>query len=152
EAVACGSLLVTNDLRDNGQDELFRDGVHLATYRDADELLDKVSFYLRREEVRERIAAAGRAEALARHTYRHRMEPLLGATANPSPRPLPEAERGSRQTTPPFPSREGGSGGLGCAPDPRDPSYFEHARPELLALVPPDARKVLDIGCGAGKL
>ncbi len=35
EAVACGSLLLTNDLRDNGQDQLFRDGIHLATYRDA---------------------------------------------------------------------------------------------------------------------
>src|SRR5262249_10198019 len=29
--------------------------------------------------VREAIAAAGRAEALERHTYRHRMERLLGA-------------------------------------------------------------------------
>ena len=78
EAVACGSLLMTNDLADNGQAELFRDGVHLATYRDADELLDKVRFYLAREESRERIAAAGRAEALAKHTYRHRMEAAAG--------------------------------------------------------------------------
>ena len=58
EALACGSLLVTNDLSDNGQDGLFRDGVHLATYRDADELLDKVAFYLKRDELRERIAAS----------------------------------------------------------------------------------------------
>src|SRR5207302_6229502 len=28
EAPACGSLLVTNDLAENGQDELFRDRVH----------------------------------------------------------------------------------------------------------------------------
>ena len=33
-ASACGSLLLTNDLGDNGQAELFRDGVHLATYRE----------------------------------------------------------------------------------------------------------------------
>jgi spore maturation protein CgeB len=77
EAVACGSLLMTNDLRDNGQEELFRDGVHLATYREAEELIEKVEYYLAREAVRERIAAAGRAEVLARHTYRHRMERLL---------------------------------------------------------------------------
>src|SRR5580704_6225770 len=74
ESLACGSLLVTNDLSDNGQDGLFRDGVHLASYRDGDELVDKVAFYLARDEARERIAAAGRAEVLAKDTYRHRME------------------------------------------------------------------------------
>jgi spore maturation protein CgeB len=80
EAVACGSLLLTNDLADNGQAELFRDGVHLATYRDAEELFDKAAYYLEHEATRERIAAAGRAEAVARHTYRHRMERLLRET------------------------------------------------------------------------
>ena len=59
EAVACGSLLLTNDLAENGQAELFRDGVHLATYRDGDELLDKAAYYLKHEALRERIAAAG---------------------------------------------------------------------------------------------
>ncbi len=77
EAVACGSMLLTNDLADNGQGEHFRDGVHLATYRDAEELLDKLAFYLGRDEARERVAAAGRAEAIEKHTYRHRMERLL---------------------------------------------------------------------------
>ena len=79
EALGCGSLLVTNDLSDNGQAELFRDGVHLAAYRDAEELVDKIAYYLGHEEVRERIAARGRQEALARHTYGHRMETILRA-------------------------------------------------------------------------
>jgi SAM-dependent methyltransferase len=30
--------------------------------------------------------------------------------------------------------------------------YFEHVRPELLALVPEDARTVVDVGCGTGAL
>ncbi len=34
----------------------------------------------------------------------------------------------------------------------QDSIYFSHARPELLALVPESARRVLDIGCGAGRL
>ncbi len=46
EAVACGSMLMTNDLGENGLGELFRDGVHLATYRGGDDLLDKLAFYL----------------------------------------------------------------------------------------------------------
>jgi GT2 family glycosyltransferase/tetratricopeptide (TPR) repeat protein/2-polyprenyl-3-methyl-5-hydroxy-6-metoxy-1,4-benzoquinol methylase len=77
EAVACGSLLLTNDLSENGQAALFEDGVHLATYREAEDLLDKLQFYLERDSVREKIAAAGRAEALAKHTYTHRMQRLL---------------------------------------------------------------------------
>jgi GT2 family glycosyltransferase/tetratricopeptide (TPR) repeat protein len=81
EALACGSMLVTNDLSDNGQAELFLDGVHLAVYREAEELVDKITFYLGREALREQIAERGRAEALARHTYRHRMEAILGGAA-----------------------------------------------------------------------
>jgi glycosyltransferase involved in cell wall biosynthesis len=77
EALGCGSMLITNDLRDNGQDELFRDGLHLATYREAEELLDKIAYYLSHDEIRERIAAAGRHDALTHHTYRLRMMWLL---------------------------------------------------------------------------
>ena len=32
ETLASGSLLLTNDIADNGQADLFRDSVHLATY------------------------------------------------------------------------------------------------------------------------
>jgi spore maturation protein CgeB len=46
--------------------------VHLATYRDTDDLLDKIAFYLKRDELRDKIAAAGMAEAISKHTYRHR--------------------------------------------------------------------------------
>lgn len=133
EALACGSLLVTNDLADNGQEELFRDGAHLATYRDPDELLDKVAFYLAREPARERVAAAGREEALAKHTYARRMERLLRA-----------AEAGLSKSTASVPAS--------FAADHRDGSYFGHARPELLELIPRSARTVLDVGCGAGRL
>jgi 2-polyprenyl-3-methyl-5-hydroxy-6-metoxy-1,4-benzoquinol methylase len=33
-----------------------------------------------------------------------------------------------------------------------DPFYFGHARPEVLELIPRSARRILDIGCGAGRL
>lgn len=32
------------------------------------------------------------------------------------------------------------------------PAYFQNARPEVAALVPPTARRILDVGCGAGAL
>ncbi len=131
EAVSCGSLLLTNDLKDNGQAELFRDGVHPATYRDADELLDKAAYYLKQEAVRERVAAAGRAEAVAKHTYRHRMQAMLEQIAHGTPR------RSGQQP----PSTNGSLPDLG---------YYEFVRQELLALIPNSARRVLDVGCGAG--
>jgi O-antigen biosynthesis protein len=147
EALACGSMLLTNDLGDNGQAELFQDGVHLATYREAEDLLDKLAFYLEREDVRERIAAAGRTEVIEKHTYRHRME-----------RVLREVEESLGQVTVGWvkPTDRGAEVPVGCAslhpPYHNDPFYFGHARPEVLELVPITARRVLDIGCGAGRL
>lgn len=79
ETLGCGSLLVTNELRENGQDELFRADEHLVKYRSFEELLDKIRFYLGHETVSERIARAGHEEAANRHTYLHRMEKLLAA-------------------------------------------------------------------------
>jgi len=134
EAVACGSLLLTNELVDNGQAELFRDGVHLATYDVPEELLEKAAYYLEHEALRERIAAAGRAEAVAKHTYRHRMQTVLERVGRGAPRP-----RGRRA--------DPVNGHTAAVP-----GYYECARPELLALVPDSAKRVLDVGCGAGRL
>lgn len=135
EATACGTMLLTNNLPDNGQDELFRPGVHLETYRDADELLDKALYYLKHEETRERIAAAGMSEAQTRHTYGHRMESLLASVGNTL------AHRTFAPATQLSPKKVS-----------LDPSYFAHARLELLELIPNTAKRVLDVGCGAGRL
>lgn len=77
EALASGSLLITNELAGAGQDELFQDGVELITYRNDDELLEKFAISLKDSAACCRIGEAGRAAVLARHTYRHRMEQLL---------------------------------------------------------------------------
>jgi 2-polyprenyl-3-methyl-5-hydroxy-6-metoxy-1,4-benzoquinol methylase len=161
EGVACGSLLLTNDLAENGQAELFRDGVHLATYREADELLDKAAYYLRQETIRERIAAAGRAEAVERHTYRHRMETVLewvargfGACATSGSKARPTF--GSSGASASCADRRLTTSGSKARPTrmkpPTDPNYYEFARPEILALVPTSAKQVIDVGCGAGRL
>ena len=218
EAVACGSLLMTNNLTDNGLSELFKDGVHLATYREPEDLLDKLAFYLERESIREKIAAAGRAEAIAKHTYSYRMEKVLEsaeaafsrsavpvgwvktsathrdpanaigvdrvssalpghedfapATRHRTPgvdresAALPGHEDFAPATRHRTPGVDRVSAALpghedfapatrhrapGNEGDP-DPFYFGYPRPEVVALVPQTARRVLDIGCGAGRL
>ncbi len=122
EAVACGSLLLTNDLAWNGQAELFRDGVHLATYQDGDDLIDKAAYYLKHEALRERIAAAGAAEAIEKHTYKQRMQSLLEQVSQGTKRtiikPAPQATADVAPVS----------------------GYYEFARPELVALVPRSAR------------
>ncbi|WP_020471398.1 glycosyltransferase [Zavarzinella formosa] len=133
EGLACGSLLVTNDLPESGQSELFRDGFHLATYGDRDELLDKLAYYLSRPAVRSRIEDAGRQIVLEFHTYRKRMEKILNAVQN-----LPSINPTASPT-----ARSSSS---------YDPGYFEFDRPELLAQIPGEAKSILDVGCGAGRL
>lgn len=79
EALGCGGLLLTNDLTENGQSELFSDRVHLATYNCPEELFDKLNYYLRHEVERKKIAQRGHEHVLSRHTYQHRMQTLLAS-------------------------------------------------------------------------
>jgi O-antigen biosynthesis protein len=175
--------------------------------------LDKLAYYLRRDALREKIAAAGAAQAASKHTYRRRMEQLLGETeaalarqtglagwvkptdpnantgglhpphgpAGTEARPTvqagaaescwqdpagtearPTVQAGATSGVPKGLPRGAGiparvEHGLARADDQlnghpqQDPIYFSHPRPEILALVPESATRVLDIGCGAGR-
>jgi spore maturation protein CgeB len=60
-----------------GIEEFARDGVHCAWFHSPEEMLDRISHYLGKPQERKGIAEAGRAHALAKHTYAHRVELLL---------------------------------------------------------------------------
>ena len=162
EALASGSLLATNELTDgglgdNGQGELFRDGVHLMTYRDGDELCDKTRYYIRHEDLRERIAAAGRAEVLAKHTYDHRVAEMLAAVSGHSSVATgngPDISHDSRLDGCASMATALGVGQMtkdqGQVTSSHDHSYFGHARHDIASLVPLDAKTILEIGCGHG--
>jgi len=61
----------------DGIEAFARDGEHCAWYDDVDHAVALVRRYLADPEARTRIARAGRAHALACHTYAHRLALLL---------------------------------------------------------------------------
>jgi hypothetical protein len=81
EAPPCGALLLTEHSDHNGQGELFTEGEHFVTFRDVDDLIQKVDYYLAHVEEREKIARAGQAHVLQHHTYANRVQTLLDVIA-----------------------------------------------------------------------
>jgi len=140
EALACGALLITNHLNNNGQEELFQDRIHLVEYKTPEEALELIDYYLKHPEERARIADAGYREVIAKHTYRQRMAQLLEKVE----KYLIEAPAEGQETAQKTP-------GTPTSPK-HDPRYFHWPRPDLLELVPREAKRILDVGCAAGVL
>jgi len=82
EAMACGAFVLTDRQKDVLA--LFEDERHLATFSDGNDLVKKINYYLNHDNVREKIAAAGRQEVLANHTYVHRLRTLFEQILPPS--------------------------------------------------------------------
>jgi spore maturation protein CgeB len=77
EALACRTLLLTNQLNENGLEDLFEVGTHLVTYKDKNEFSELAKKYLADEVAREAIADAGYRWVISKHTYRHRVARML---------------------------------------------------------------------------
>jgi spore maturation protein CgeB len=75
EATGVGTMLLTDEKDNLG--ELFAPGRELVTYRDENELVERVNHYLQHDRERREIAAAGQARTLREHTYGHRVKELL---------------------------------------------------------------------------
>lgn len=76
EATGVGTFLLT-DFKDNLH-TLFDDGSEVAAWRSADDCLAMIDRYLRNEDERGTIAAAGQARTLSTHTFRQRIDDILG--------------------------------------------------------------------------
>lgn len=126
EALASGALLITDPAE--GLEDLFQDGKHLVIYRNDADLPGIIAHYLADEEARERIAAEGQREVLARHTYAHRVETLLSC--------FDDAEDTLDKPT--------------LEHEVKHDTYYGHVRRELFPFVPMKTRRLLDIGCGMG--
>ncbi len=75
EATGCGALLLTDEKKNLG--EIFRVGKEVVVYKDSDDLLDKIKYYLKNEKERKEIAKAGQRRTLEDHNYNVRMRKLV---------------------------------------------------------------------------
>jgi len=88
EGAACGALVLTDPVAAaNGLDELFA-ADELAIYRDDEELLARIDYFLAHDDEREAIARAGQRRVLREHTYTHRVQRILDVLNDPNTRRL----------------------------------------------------------------
>jgi len=69
EAMACGSMLLTHEVRGTHAAMGFRDRQHLVFYRNDNEIPDLVRYFVEHETEREAIAEAGRAAVTEKFSY-----------------------------------------------------------------------------------
>ena len=77
EALASGSMLLTNEAHGSGLEDLFEDRKHLAIYRSENEIIELADYYLKNDDEREEIASEGMRKTLNEHTYGHRVKDMI---------------------------------------------------------------------------
>lgn len=75
DVLGCGGFLITN--YQEQLSEAFEIGMDLEVYSSAEELLEKVDFYLKNDEIREKIARNGHEKVKKYHTYKIRIQQML---------------------------------------------------------------------------
>lgn len=74
DATGMGALLITDDKVN--MEEFFDINQEVVTYKNADDLVNKIRYYLMHDKIREKIAKAGQLKTLKKHTYKLRMKEL----------------------------------------------------------------------------
>lgn len=77
EAMGSGALLITNQIIDNGVDEIFRQGEDFIFYFNSEDLLSKLQYLLNNSVELERVARNGMLKVRSEHTYRNRAAAIL---------------------------------------------------------------------------
>jgi spore maturation protein CgeB len=80
EAPGCGSLLLTKDTEEIA--EYFVPGEEIITYKDANDVAEKIKYYLKNEAEREKIAQKGYERVMREHTYEKRFSEMFEFAQN----------------------------------------------------------------------
>ncbi len=73
--LACGAFHLTHYVPK--LEDVFREGEHLAWYKDEADALAKIAHWVHRDDERARVAAGGHAEVMQHHQYYHRVARIL---------------------------------------------------------------------------
>lgn len=80
---ACGAFLLTDYVEEI--EKFFKPGVEIETYTTIEELIDKIHFYLRHDNVRDKIARKGYERAQTLPTWRDRAREMVKILKLPTP-------------------------------------------------------------------
>jgi spore maturation protein CgeB len=75
EIGACGTLQLT-DVRE-GLQQAYTPGIEIASYSTAEELVERIEYYLQYEEERQQMAYQGLERTMSDHTYKNRVSRML---------------------------------------------------------------------------
>lgn len=74
-ALGCGAFYMCQHV--DGIDEIFMPDEEIITFKTDDEMIDKIRYYLPKEDLRKKIASRAQAKVLKEHTYQARAQQLL---------------------------------------------------------------------------
>jgi hypothetical protein len=77
EAIGAGSVLMTNEITQNGVEDVFTQGKEFVEYGGIEDMLQKIYYLLSHEDHLEQISSAGMANVSQNHTYANRAESIL---------------------------------------------------------------------------
>lgn len=75
EGMGCGALVFSDYVP--GMEKLFVENTHYVSFKDQNELIDKIEYYLKHTEEAQVIATAAHEHLLNNHTYEHRAKEIL---------------------------------------------------------------------------
>ncbi len=82
EAMAAGSLLLANKIKNSGIDKLFIENIDYVSYSDERDAIKKIKFYLKNPLKRIKISKNGQKKVLAYNTYENRLKNIINLSKN----------------------------------------------------------------------
>jgi spore maturation protein CgeB len=79
-AVGCGAFYMCQHVE--GIEDVLIPDKEIVTFHDENEMIDKIGFYLKREDLRRKISQAGQEKVLKNHTYEIRIRQLIRIVEN----------------------------------------------------------------------